>query len=642
VESDRSPVGSEAAAVARRWADALAARLPRPVAGLLPLVTGPVERLLTALHLDEIDLSAGPRPAAGLGEVVGEVLGALLSGFAHGLSGGRARPGGAPGSRRIGVWISDPAGTVVEANQVFAGLLGRTPDEVVGRPLPRQVLEPDALEQLASGAVEHLRVHRTWLDRNAVTVHTDVLALRTAGSPDTGPWVVGLVERTDVRPAAPLFPDHDALTGLLDRAALFDALATDPDTLLGLVYLDLDGFKAVNDTVGNDGGDLVLRAVAQRLDDELGRDGHVVARTGGDEFAVLVHGASGDARRDAEELQRVSHRVLAIVRRPVRIGGHRVAVTASAGVVRRDSGRRQGIELMRAAGTTLSRAKKAGRDRIALFDPDLHLHDVSRFAMTARMPQALADGEFSLEYQPLVRLDDGALVGVEALARWTLPSGERIAPDRFVPLAEETGMIVPLGRWALAEACRQAAAWLRDGGPSLIMSVNLAARQVDDPGIVDAVSRALKQNDLPPHLLQLELTESEVMGPTTGARATLEALAGLGVRLAIDDFGTGYSNLAYLRSLPVHGLKLAGPFVTGAGGADGSADRGVDVEITSTLVRLAHALGLTVTAESVETAEQAAQLRELGCDLGQGWFYSPAVGPDAVPALAAGPLDGTA
>jgi diguanylate cyclase (GGDEF)-like protein len=525
----------------------------------------------------------------------------------------------------------------VEVNQVFADLLGRPPAEVVGRPLPRQVLEPDALEQLASGAVEHLRVRRTWLDGAANSMHNDVLAVRTAGGADTGPWVVGLVERTDARSPANLFPDHDGLTGLPDRAALFDALATDSDTLIGLVYLDLDGFKAVNDTVGNDGGDIVLRVVAQRLDDELVRDGHVVARTGGDEFAVLVHGASGDAALDFDELQRVSHQVLAIVRRPVRIGGHRVAVTASAGVVRRDRGRRQGTELMRAAGTTLSRAKKAGRDRIALFDPDLHLHDVSRFAMTARMPQALADGEFSLEYQPLVRLGDGTLVGVEALARWTLPTGERISPDRFVPLAEETGMIVPLGRWALAEACRQAAAWLRAGGPSLIMSVNLAARQVDDPGIVDAVTRALKQNDLPPQLLQLELTESEVMGPTTGARATLEALAGLGVRLAIDDFGTGYSNLAYLRSLPVHGLKLAGPFVTGAG-PDGT----VDVEITSTLVGLAHALGLTVTAESVETAEQAAQLRELGCDLGQGWFYSPAVGPDAVPALAGRPLGGTA
>jgi len=624
--------------VARRWADAVAARLPRPVAGLLPLVTGPVERLAHALHLDEIDLSAAPRTP----EELAEVLGGLLSGFARGLSGERSRAPGTFDPRRIGLWISDPDGTVLEANQIFAGLVGRTLDEVVGRPLPRQMLGPDAAEQLASGSVEHVRVHRTWLDDAAATVHTDVLALRTAGSTDTGPWIVGLVERSDARATASLFPDHDALTGLLDRAALFDALATDPDSLVGLIYLDLDGFKAVNDTVGNDGGDIVLRAVAQRLDDGLARDGHVVARTGGDEFAVLVHGASGDAGRDLDVLQRVSHQVLAIVRRPVRIGGHRVAVTASAGVVRRDRGRRQGVELMRAAGTTLSRAKKAGRDRIALFDPDLHLHDVSRFAMTARMPQALANGEFSLEYQPLVRLDDGALVGVEALARWTLPGGERIAPDRFVPLAEETGMIVPLGRWALAEACRQAATWLRDGGPSLIMSVNLAARQVDDPGIVDAVARALKQNDLPPQLLQLELTESEVMGPTTGARATLEALAALGVRLAIDDFGTGYSNLAYLRSLPVHGLKLAGPFVTGAGSAEGSADRGVDVEITSTLVRLAHALGLTVTAESVETAEQAAQLRELGCDLGQGWFYSPAVGPDAVPGLAGHPLGGTA
>jgi EAL domain-containing protein (putative c-di-GMP-specific phosphodiesterase class I) len=354
----------------------------------------------------------------------------------------------------------------------------------------------------------------------------------------------------------------------------------------------------------------------------------VVARTGGDEFAVLVHGRPGTARQDLDHLQRVSQRVLEIVRRPVQVAEHRVAVTASAGVVRRDR-EREGAELMRAAGTTLSRAKKAGRNRIALFDADLHDHDVSRFAMTARMPRALADGEFSLQYQPLVRMDDGTLVGVEALARWNLPNGELIAPDRFVPLAEETGMIVPLGRWVLAEACRQAAAWVRDGGPRLIMSVNLAARQVDDPGIVETVERALRANDLAPDTLQLELTESEVMGPTARGRATLEALGALGVRLAIDDFGTGYSNLAYLRSLPVHALKLAGPFVTGTGSPEGS----VDVEITSMLVGLAHALGLTVTAEAVETAEQAAQLRELGCDLGQGWHYSRAVGPAEVPGL---------
>ncbi|MGI5130215.1 putative bifunctional diguanylate cyclase/phosphodiesterase [Pseudonocardia sp. CA-107938] len=625
--TDRSPVGSDAAGLARRWADALAAHLPAPVAHLLPIVAGSVERVAAALHLDGIDLAAAVRSP----ERFGELLGALYAGIAHGLVGDRALPADSSEASRVGLWICTPDGTVVEANQTLADLLRRPVQELLGHPLPAQVLEPDAVEQLAHGTVDRLRMRRSWTDTDGTWVHADVLALRTtvAGDGPSGSRIVGLVERVRVRPAEVL-PDHDVLTGLLDRAGLFDALAADPDSLIGLCYLDLDGFKAVNDTVGNSGGDTVLRAVARRLDDELGRDGHVVARTGGDEFAVLVHGASGDPHRDLEELQRVSHQVLAIVRRPVRIGGRRVAVTASAGVVRRDRGRRHGAELMRAAGTTLSRAKKAGRDRIALFDPDLHHHDVSRFAMTARMPQALADGEFFLEYQPLVRLADGVLVGVEALARWTLPGGERIAPDRFVPLAEETGMIVPLGRWVLAEACRQAAAWLRDGGPPLVMSVNLAARQVEDPGIVDAVTRALELNDLPAQLLQLELTESEVMAPTTGARATLEALAGLGVRLAIDDFGTGYSNLAYLRSLPVHALKLAGPFVTGAGTPEGT----VDVEITSTLVGLAHALGLTVTAESIETAEQAAKLRELGCDLGQGWFYSPAVGPDAVPELA--------
>ncbi|SHJ96938.1 diguanylate cyclase (GGDEF) domain-containing protein [Pseudonocardia thermophila] len=634
--SDRSPIGSDAAAQARRWADAVASRAPRPVADLVPLVATVAGRLSGGWLLD-----AGARAiAAGLparaAERVGELVGALAAGFAQGLNGGDHRRSRPAVDSRIGLWICDPDGTVADANQAFADLVGRPLAQIIGRPLCLSDAEWETVAQVAEGTVDHLRAHRTWRRPDGTQVRADVLVLRGGATAGGKARVVGLVERADGRTRPTLLTDHDALTGVLDRAALFDALAADPDTLIGLCYLDLDGFKAVNDTLGNEGGDIVLRAVARRLDDELARDGHVVARTGGDEFAVLVHGATGDPERDLDELQRVAHRVLAIVRRPVRIGGHRIAVTASAGVVRRDPGRRQGAELMRAASTTLSRAKKAGRDRVAVFDPDLHHRDVSRFAMTARMPQALADGEFSLEYQPLVRLADGTLVGVEALARWTLPNGERVSPDRFVPLAEETGMIVPLGRWVLAEACRQSAEWLRAGVPPLLMSVNLAAKQVDDSGLVDAVTRALTENGLPPQTLQLELTESEVMDPSTGTRATLEALAGFGVRLAIDDFGTGYSNLAYLRSLPVHALKLAGPFVTGA--LNPAGDSSVDVEITSMLVGLAHALGLTVTAESVETPEQAAQLLELGCDLGQGWLYSPAVGPGEVPGLVGRPL----
>jgi EAL domain-containing protein (putative c-di-GMP-specific phosphodiesterase class I) len=214
-------------------------------------------------------------------------------------------------------------------------------------------------------------------------------------------------------------------------------------------------------------------------------------------------------------------------------------------------------------------------------------------------------------------------VGVEALVRWDLPSGERLGPDRFIPLAEETGLIVQLGRWVLVESCRQAARW-RQAVPDLelFVSVNLAARQVREPGMVADVASILAETGWPAHALQMELTESDLMGTTGESLEALHELAAMGVQIAIDDFGTGYSNLAYLRHLPVHALKLAGRFVTG--NCDEGTDE-VDAEVTLLLIRLAHVLSLSVTAESVETAAQLEQLRELGCDIGQGWYFSPAV-----------------
>jgi EAL domain-containing protein (putative c-di-GMP-specific phosphodiesterase class I) len=288
-------------------------------------------------------------------------------------------------------------------------------------------------------------------------------------------------------------------------------------------------------------------------------------------------------------------------------------------------------ELVKAADTTLYWAKKDGRNRLAMFDADRHHRDVGRFALSARMPDALSRGEFAVVYQPLVRLSDERVVGVEALVRWDLPSGERLGPDRFIPLAEETGLIVELGRWVLAQTCRQAAQWRRDvPGAELFVSVNLAARQVREPGMVADVAAILADTGWPAHALQMELTESDLMGTTGESLDALHELAGMGVQIAIDDFGTGYSNLAYLRHLPVHALKLAGRFVTGS--REAGTDE-VDVEVSMLLIRLAHVLSLSVTAESVETASQLQQLRELGCDLGQGWYFSPAVDAASVTEL---------
>jgi len=293
---------------------------------------------------------------------------------------------------------------------------------------------------------------------------------------------------------------------------------------------------------------------------------------------------------------------------------------------------------MKAADTTLYWAKADGRNRYALFDEERHRSDVDRFEVSARMPDALASGEFGLEYQPLVRLSDRAAIGVEALVRWTLPDGKRLDPGRFVPLAEDSGFIVPLGRWVLRQACRSAAGWAAlDPQLRPLMSVNVAARQVREPSFVNDVATILAATGWPAELLQLELTESALMGTTAGSLSALRALDDMGVRIAIDDFGTGYSNLAYLRRLPVQALKLAGSFVTGAASdryvPETGAPANVDREVVGLLIRLAHTLDLTVTAESVETAAQFAHLQQLGCDTGQGWFFAPPLAPEEIPAF---------
>jgi diguanylate cyclase (GGDEF)-like protein len=428
---------------------------------------------------------------------------------------------------------------------------------------------------------------------------------------------------------------HDPLTGLPNRTLFFERLdaALLGRTGPGVCYLDLDGFTEVNDALGHDKGDTLLRIVARHLTEALaGR--HLVARMGGDEFVVLV-----ERDADADTLRRVARAVLDAVRRPVWLDDHEVAVSASIGVARADGGQ-DAAELMKAADATLYWAKADGRNRYAMFDEARHRSDVDRFAVAARMPEALACGEFSLVYQPLVQLADRTAVGVEALVRWTLPGGRLLDPGRFVPLAEESGFIVPLGRWVLAQACRHAAGWAAaDPATRPLISVNVAARQLREESYVDDVAAVLDESGWPAELLQLELTESALMGTPDGSLATLHALAGMGVRIAIDDFGTGYSNFAYLRRLPVHALKLAGPFVTGAAAGVEWGEQ-VDREVVGLVIALAHTLGLTVTAESVETADQYAHLQQLGCDMGQGWFFAVPVPAEQIPRLLARPLGG--
>ncbi len=574
----------------------------------------------------------------------------------------------------IGIAIVTADGEIVEVNRALCDMFGRSAEEVLHSTVEAYIPADDhehwqKLRAMQAGELEHIRLERPYPHADGTTIRADIV-LSLVRAPDGAPrFIVAMIadvtERHRLETSLRHQAQHDPLTGLPNRTLFFERLesALDAGRHIGVCYLDLDDLKAVNDTLGHEIGDHLLQTVAHRLateigtevgteqgDPEAGGTRRLVARLAGDEFVVLVESPAGG---QGGEPLRVAQHALDVVRRPVLSGPHRIVVSASVGVVERaDSGSGSGelekaADLMRAADTTLHCAKKDGPNRVAEFDAERHRAAVTRFELSARMPGALDAGEFVVEYQPLVRLTDQRIVGVEALVRWEQPGGDRIGPDVFIPVAEETGLIVPLGNWVLSEACRQAVHW-RDEHPEtpLFMSVNLAARQVREPGIVDDVARVLADSGWPPHALQLELTESDLMGTTGEPLEALRALEAMGVRIAIDDFGTGYSNLAYLRTLPVHALKLAGPFVTRpfTGVPDANGDPGsdeVDLEVLALLIELAHTLGLSVTAEVVETSAQLERLRKLGCDTGQGWYFAPPVPASAVPSLLRGPVGPT-
>ncbi|GAB7037954.1 hypothetical protein JCM9533A_18040 [Catenuloplanes niger JCM 9533] len=413
---------------------------------------------------------------------------------------------------------------------------------------------------------------------------------------------------------------HDSLTGLPNRALFTDRLHTafaGPPQRLAVCFADLDGFKMVNDSLGHHAGDLLLVEVARRLRRSVGD--HLVARLGGDEFVILIEGTTS-----TEDAVKVADGALNAINEPLEVDGQRLAVSASIGIVERETGGSSPSDVMRAADITLHWAKESGKRRWALYDEDRNANEIARYTLASSMPAALERGEFFVDYQPLVALAGGRLRGVEALVRWRHPSLGVLRPDTFVGLAEETGLIVRLGAWVLGEACAQARRWLDASPDAPFVSVNLAVRQVGDPGLIAEVAEVLERTGLPPDRLQLEITESDAMaGVDVGV---LDALSSMGVRLAIDDFGTGYSNLAYLRHLPVRELKVAGAFVEGLR----TGDSPVDEKIMATLVTLAHTLNLTVTAENVETAGQAARLRAIGCDSAQGWHFGHPGPPSAI------------
>ncbi|MEV0205756.1 EAL domain-containing protein [Streptomyces sp. NPDC050788] len=552
--------------------------------------------------------------------------------------------------------VVDREGLVVSANDGFGTLFGSSPDALAGKVAADLVdLSSDArtwhaYREVLRGREAPLRCTRRLKHRDGQSVWVEV-TVSPLSAQDEGV----LMSLTDISVHRELqgrlrhLQMHDPVTRLPNRTLFFERLTTALEAesyeksgtgRIGLCYLDLDGFKAINDTLGHRVGDGLLAAVAERLTrcaDEAGyarASAPLVARLGGDEFALLVEDSTG-----TDQLADLAESVLEAVQAPFDLSGRRLSVSASIGVVERRAAGTTPTALMQAADTTLYWAKADGKARWTLFDPERNAHRMTRQALASTLRPAIERGEFVLEYQPLVGMEDGRLRGVEALVRWNHPQFGVLTPNRFIGLAEEDGSIVPLGRWVLTTACRQARRWQLDhpDEPPLFVSVNVAVRQVWDSDLVADVAETLAETGLAPHLLQLELTESAVMGSAGRPLQALQALSDMGVGIAIDDFGTGYSNLAYLSRLPVSVLKLDGSFVRGFQ-YESDKDQSVppnpaDEVVVEAMIQLAHRLGLTVTAECVETSAQATRLRRIGCDTGQGWLYSRPVSPDRIAEL---------
>jgi diguanylate cyclase (GGDEF)-like protein/PAS domain S-box-containing protein len=429
--------------------------------------------------------------------------------------------------------------------------------------------------------------------------------------------IINITKRKDIEAQMLHATVHDPLTGLANRGLFLDRLRhalslgrRKKDYLFGVLYVDVDRFKLVNDSLGHAAGDELLKAVASRLEGAV-RPGDSVARIGGDEFAVLVEDI-----RDQSDAKRVADRILQDLEAPMFLQGHELAVSASIGIALSHPDLDQPEDLLRDADTAMMRAKgRLGDARVSLFDLGMHAKVLERLEMEASLRKAVGTDEIRAYYQPIMNLAEGTLAGFEALARWQRDDGLLISPIHFIPLAEEIGIIDVLGEQILDQSLAQLAAW----GPratGLFMSVNLSPKQLESPDLVAKVSAALKKHGINPICLKLELTESLLMSNPDRAAEQLHALRDLGLHLSMDDFGTGYSSLSVLHRFPLDTLKVDRSFVSSI------TEKGDNLTMVNTIVSLAHQLNMEVVAEGIEKDYHAQFLNELGCEFGQGYLWA--------------------
>jgi diguanylate cyclase (GGDEF)-like protein/PAS domain S-box-containing protein len=522
----------------------------------------------------------------------------------------------------IGIVVMSADGTLRETNPAFDAMLGYARGSLKKRRLTDLLVEDDVeqarrvLRELVAGEHEGFSLEQRYLRSDGSTTCAQVSLSVLRDQDAVSPMVIALIhdvtERKRVDEQLIYAATHDSLTGLPNRAFFFsrleENLAKEPRPNAGVLFIDLDHFKLVNDSLGHVVGDELLQAVATRLVGDASAS-DMVARMGGDEFAVLL---SGMAER--ELLMQRANAMLRNLAEPFAIDGRRIYTTASIGIVMAEGRHQTAAELLRDADTAMYEAKSGGRARSAFFDARMHASTSRRMELASDLRGALERHEFRLAYQPIVSLDSGEVVGYEALLRWLHPTRGILKPDRFLALAVETGLIVPIGRWGIAEGVRSIAA-LHEAGYPVRVHVNLSVQEMMQPDLDAYIADVLQASSAPPDALVIEITENAIVESGPAAERALERLLRLGVGLCVDDFGVGYSSLRYLHQFPIGSLKVDGSFVRGVDG--GLANE----PIVRMLVDLARSLRLELIAEGVQTQEQREALRRLGCRFGQGYLF---------------------
>ena len=458
-------------------------------------------------------------------------------------------------------------------------------------------------------------------DDSIVWITENVLPIQNAGESEPSAVLISFTDISATKEAQQrlkFMATHDALTGLPNRTFLMERLAeslqlarsTNDTHRFAVLFLDLDRFKSVNDTIGHEAGDKLLQIVAGRLGSCI-RDGDTLARLGGDEFVVLAQGFDDDA-----DITALSERILQSVSEPFQLEDNEYFLGVSIGIGVYPQDGEDGATLLRCADSAMYFAKESGRNNYRFFTSQLNARAQRRYLLEKNMRRALTHHEFQLHYQPKVDLNTGIIVGAEALLRWNNPDAGLVPPGDFIPIAEETGLIVQIGQWALEQACRQAAEWRKQMAPDLRIGVNLSARQFQDEHLQEIVTDILHRTALPGHALELEITESLLMGASEKLMPVFDALTGLGVSFSVDDFGTGYSSLSYLQRFPIDNLKVDRSFINGI------PDNRDSVALTQAIIAMAQALDMRVTAEGVEQERQMEFLKRAGCQEMQGFYFS--------------------